>query len=173
MKLSRLVLAGWLTIMSLGFVFTAGSQAQEESGADLITVKSEPRFTVLNYANLAELVAVICDDAGQQFNNFFGPSRISVQPFGVIGDYRIEKITILGMTMADQMAAMVNTNSVARQPADPPYDQTLGGMLEELDGYLRIHIHGRNVYGERRAYVANVEMSEPVYRALHSYVESF
>jgi hypothetical protein len=173
MKLSNFVLAGWLAVMTVGFVFTTNCPAQEESGADLIKTESEPRFTFHNYANLAELVAVICDDAGQQFDDFFGPSRISVQPFGVIGDYRIEKITILGMTMADQMAAMINTNSVARQPADIAYDQSLGGMLEELDGYLRIHIHGRNVYGERRAYVANVEMSEPVYRALHSYVESF
>ncbi len=173
MILSRLVLAGWLATMSLGFVLATDSWAREESGADLITVESEPNFTVLNYTNLAELVAVICEDAGRQFDNFFGPSGIRVQPFGVISDYRIKKITILGMTMADQMAAMVNTHSVARRSADPSYDQTLGGMLEELDGYLRIHIHGRNVYGERRAYVANVEMSEPVYRALHSYVESF
>ena len=151
MKLSRLIIAGLLAVCS-GFAWVNSVPAGEESGADLITAEAAPRFTYHNYANLAELVAVVCEDAGQQFDNFFGPSMISVQPFGVIGDYRIEKITILGMTMADQMAAMINTNSVAGQPADPPYEQSLGGMLEELDGYLRIHIHGRNVYGERRAY---------------------
>ncbi len=172
MKLLRSVFAGLLAL-GMGVVFVTGSPAQEESGADLITEKAEPRFTFHNYTNLAELVAVICDDAGRQFDDFFGPSMISVEPFGVIGDYRVEKITILGMTMADQMAAMINTVSVAGQPADVAYEQTLGGMLEELDGYLRVHIHGRNVYGERRAYVANVEMSEPIYRSLHSYVESF
>ncbi len=173
MILLRFVLAGWLATMGLFFIFATNGWSQEESGADLIAAETEPHFSFHNYANLAELVAVICDDAGQRFDNFFGPSLISVKPFGVIGDYQVKKITILGMTMADQMAAMVNANSVARQPADIPYEQSLGGMLEELDGYLRIHVHGRNVYGERRAYVANVEMSEPIYRALHSYVESF
>lgn len=165
---------GWLILIFLCPGFPIASWALDESGADLfVEEQAAKQFSFNSYANLPELVALICDDASRQFDEFFGPSAIKVRPFNVISDYRIEKVTILGITLADQMAAMINCYSVSQVPADVTHEQIVGGMLEEMDGFLRVHIHGRNVYGERRAYVANVEMSEPIYRALHSYAESY
>lgn len=163
-----------LVLMLLCPGFSTASWALEESGSDLFEKDPAPKqFSFNSYANLSELVAMICDDASRQFDEFFGPSVIKVRPFNVISDYRIKKMTILGITLADQMAAMINCYSVSQIPAEDSYEQIVGGMLEEIDGFLRVHIHGRNVYGERRAYVANVEMSESIYRALHSYAESY
>jgi hypothetical protein len=164
----------WLILMILCPGFSTVSLALEESSTDLFEKEQVPQqFSLNSYANLSELVAMICDDASRQFDEFFGSSVIKVRPFNVISDYRIKKVTILGITLADQMAAMINCCSVSQVPAEDNHEQIVGGMLEEMDGFLRIHIHGRNVYGERRAYVANVEMSEPIYRALHSYAESY
>ena len=72
-------------------------------------------------------------------------------------------------------AATINNNSVAQYvpKGDGKYDQKVQGVLQEMDGLLRIHISGVNSRGERRSYVVNVEMSEPIYRAMHSYVGQF
>jgi hypothetical protein len=60
--------------------------------------------------------------------------------------------------------------AVWRPAAAGEEGQRISGILQEVDGYLRIHIIAANTRGERRSYVVNVEMSEPIYRALHSYV---
>ena len=76
-------------------------------------------------------------------------------------------MTLLGVTLADQMIAMINNN-----PIDPKvrgqHNQTLSGVLQELDGLLRIHISGKNSRAVRRSFSVNVEMSEALYRALHT-----
>ena len=167
-------LIGGLILLALCLGFSTSSLALEESGSGLFKKEQEAKeFSYNSYANLSELVALICDEASRQFDEFFGPSEIMVRPFNVISDYRTEKVTILGITMADQMAAMINCCSVSQVPAEKNHEQIVGGMLEEMDGFLRVHIHGLNMHGERRAYVTNVEMSEPIYRALHSYTESY
>ena len=148
--------------------------AQVQSGCELMPNITEPdRITVQNYANLPELITLVCDDAMESFWEFYGPTTIAVTPFRVIADYRVQKTTILGITLADQMAAMINTQAVPEYPTSVRHPQKLEGVIEEMDGFLRIHINGRNVRGERRSYSVNVEMSEPIYKALHAYAESY
>jgi hypothetical protein len=148
--------------------------AQVQSGGELMPNITEPdRITVQNYANLPELITLVCDDAMESFWEFYGPTTVKVTPFKVIADYRVKKTTILGITLADQMTAMINTQAVPEYPTPVRHPQKLEGVIEEMDGFLRIHINGRNVRGERRSYSVNVEMSEPIYRALHAYAESY
>lgn len=148
--------------------------AQVQSGGELMPNLSEPdRITVQNYSNLPELVTLVCDDAMESFWEFYGPTTVKVTPFRVIADYRVKKTTMLGITLADQMAAMINSQAVPEYPVSMRHPQKLEGVIEEMDGFLRIHISGRNIRGERRSYSVNVEMSEPIYRALHAYAESY
>ncbi len=148
--------------------------AQVQSGGELMPNLSEPdRITIQNYANLPELVTLVCDDAMESFWEFYGPTTVAVTPFRVIANYRVQKTTMLGITLADQMAAMINSQAVPEYPVAVRHPQKLEGIIEELDGFLRIHISGRNIRGERRSYAVNVEMSEPIYRALHAYAESY
>ena len=168
------------TVLLLTSIFLIGATAPpsllagDESGADLIVNQPfESRIAYHSYANMTELVTLICDDAMGEFSGFFGPTLVSVKPFSVIGDYNVRKITLLGITLADQMAAMINSEPAAVYDVEEKYGQKLSGIIEEIDGYLRVHISGRNVRGERRSFVVNVEMSEPLYRALHSYVEGY
>lgn len=149
--------------------------AQVQSGGELLmpNIAAPARITVQNYANLPELITLVCDDAMESFWEFYGPTTVAVRPFRVIANYRTTKVTMLGITLADQMAAMINTQAVPEHPTTVRHPQKLEGVIEEMDGFLRIHITGRNVRGERRSYSVNVEMSEPIYRALHSYAESY
>lgn len=148
--------------------------AQMQSGGEVIPKPMPPkRITVESYATLPELVTLICDDAMESFWEFYGPSTVAVRPFRVIADYRVKKTTLLGITLADQMTAMVNNQRVPNYHAPQRYPQKMDGVIEELDGFLRIHISGRNIRGERRSYSVNIEMSEPIYRALHAYAESY
>jgi hypothetical protein len=157
-----------------GALTNMAASAADESGAELIVAEQlEGRLGYYSYANMTELVTLICDDAMGDFNDFYGPTMVAVKPFTVIGDFNTRKVTLLGITLADQMAAMINSEPVAIYEVEDEYSQKLNGIIEEIDGYLRIHISGRNVRGERRSFVVNVEMSEPVYRALHSYVEVY
>lgn len=138
-------------------------------GMDETVMHPEP---TKNYSSLAGLVAMVCDEAIEQFYDFFGPAQVRVEPFLVLGEFPPKRITLLGATMADQMAAMINNNSVAQYIPEGggDFDQKVQGVLQEVDGLLRVHISGVNSGGERRSYVINVEMSEPIYRAMHSYV---
>lgn len=163
-----------ISILTWGVLVSHPAGAGDESGADLIVSQPfENRIAYHSYANMTELVTLICDDAMGNFSGFFGPTMVSVKPFSVIGDYTVKKITLLGITLADQMAAMINSEPAAVYEVEEKYTQKLSGIVEEVDGYLRVHISGRNVRGERRSFVVNVEMSEPLYRALHSYVEGY
>ena len=161
-------------VVSSMLVGVPSLSAQVQSGGELMPNLGEPdRITVQNYANLPELITLVCDDAMESFWEFYGPTTVQVVPFRVIADYRVKKTTILGITLADQMAAMINSQAVPEYPVSVRHPQKLEGVIEEMDGFLRIHINGRNVRGERRSYSVNVEMSEPIYRALHAYAESY
>jgi len=126
------------------------------------------------YDGLAELVTIICDDVIEKMRGFFGPTVVDVQPFVCFGQYQENKISSLGITLADQMIAMINNDVRGAKPELSDYanhyPQKLRGSLQEVDGYLHIHISAANVYGERFSYTTNVEMSEPIYRALHTYL---
>lgn len=123
------------------------------------------------YSSLTGLLMQICADASIEFKNFFGPAPIRVEPFAVLGEFGSRKRSLLGATLADQMRAMVNNTAVSPFDADPSennHPQKLNGVIQELDGFLRIHVLGLNEFGDRRSFVANVEMSESIYRALHT-----
>jgi hypothetical protein len=127
-----------------------------------------------NYSGLTGLVAMVCNDAMEQFYDFFDPAPVAVEPFVILGEFSSKnRICLLSATLADQMTAVISNESIASsRPAMTKggYEQRVQGILQEVDGYLRLHISGINTRGERRSYVVNVEMSEPIYRALHSYV---
>ncbi|MDD5757461.1 MAG: hypothetical protein PHI06_00095 [Desulfobulbaceae bacterium] len=124
-----------------------------------------------NYSGLADLITMICDDALERFQGFYGSSVVKVEPFTTIGYYERNKQSELGMTLADQMTATINNETLANQNNNSGLTtQKLNGVLQEVDGFLRIHISGINAAGERTSYVVSVEMSEPIYRALHTYL---
>jgi hypothetical protein len=149
-------------------------QAQEQSGGVLMPYPPPPeRISIDNYSNLAELITLICDDAMEVYWEFYGPTPVAVRPFTVIAPYHVRKTTMLGITLADQMTAMINTQAVPEYAVTVKYPQKLEGIIEEVDGFLRIHMNGRNIRGERRSYAVTVEMSDPIYRALHASVESY
>lgn len=143
-----------------------GEFAAEEQPIEIVSHQS--------YSGLSELVSMICDDAIERFQGFYGPTVVDVSPFETPGKTSQAKVTKLGVTLADQMIAMINNDTLVMiddsKPQTGNYGQKLSGVLQEIDGYLRIHISGRNANGKRVSYVANVEMSEPIYRALHTYL---
>ncbi len=161
-----LALKGAAVILVL--VAAAGVSAQSENAA----FRNEgAAATTRNYASLSNMVTMIGADAIAQFAGFFDSQPVVVEPFLVLGEFPSSRVTILGATLADQMAAMVNNEASSRAVAAlDPSSQQLRGVLQEIDGHLRVHMSGRNNRGEWRSYVVNVEMSEPVYRALHTYV---
>ncbi|MFH1021009.1 MAG: hypothetical protein V1782_10445 [Pseudomonadota bacterium] len=125
-----------------------------------------------SYASVPGFVSMFSRDAIGQFKYFFAASPVAVEPFIVIGEFSSSrKMTTLGITLADQMAAVINNEaegSMMKTNGESP--QRIWGILQEADGYLRVHVTGVNACGERRSYVVNAQMSEPIYRALHSYV---
>ena len=142
---------------------TAASQ-NEEAGP-LVT----PAYQ--NYSGLADLVTMICDDALERFQGFYGPTVVKVAPFTTIGFFEKNKQSELGVTLADQMTAIINNDTLtSNSQARGMTPQNLHGVLQEVDGYLRIHISGVNAAGERTSFVVTVEMSDPIYRALHTYL---
>ena len=167
------IIAKWLAVFCLTGVMAPVALAQFESGAELMVAEPDESISYHQYSSLAEMITLVCDDAMEVFHGFYGPTSVVVTPFSVISDYKIHKMTMMGFTMADQMTAMINSEPVTDYSVGKKYLQKMEGVIEEMDGYLRVHISGRNVLGERRGYVANVEMSEPIYRFLHSYVESY
>jgi len=152
-----------------------GNSKAEQFGGEFVT-EEKPVETVSykNYSGLSELVSMICDDAIERFHGFYGPTVVNVTPFATDDNTGSAKISKLGITLADQMIAMINNDTFATADSTKErsknYEQNLFGVLEEIDGYLRIHINGRNIDGKRVSYVATIEMSEPIYRALHTYL---
>ncbi|MDZ7641314.1 MAG: hypothetical protein U5J62_04715 [Desulfurivibrio sp.] len=122
-----------------------------------------------NYASLANLVELIGGDAAKQFNGFYDAGSVRIEPFPVLGEFPARRVSKLGATLADQLAASINSAEPASF-ATGGREQVMRGVIQEVDGYLRLHVSGRNSRGQWRSYVANVEMSEAVYRAMHTYV---
>jgi hypothetical protein len=143
-----------------------GEFATEEQPIEIVSYQ--------NYSGLSELVSMICDDAIERFHGFYGPTVVNVAPFETKDGPQDLKVSKLGVTLADQMIAMINNDTLimaaASRENSESYEQNLFGVLQEIDGYLRIHINGRNIDGKRVSYVATIEMSEPIYRALHTYL---
>jgi hypothetical protein len=130
-----------------------------------------PVSNLQNYTGLADLISMICDDALERFQAFYGASVVKVEPFTTIGFHEQHKQSELGMTLADQMTAIINNDTLSSHSKTSGLtSQKMNGVLQEVDGYLRIHISGVNAAGERTSYVVSVEMSEPIYRALHTYL---
>ena len=130
---------------------------------------AEAMLSPRNYASLPGLVAMVGTDAMERLHGFFAAEPVTVEPFIVLNEFSTrQRVSLLGATLAEQMAVMLGNESLAAATDD--HKQRVSGVLQEVNGYLRIHIIAANTRGERRSYVVNVEMSEPIYRALHSYV---
>ena len=168
MRLQRLTAAAILAAVLLLPVCRGAAQEADNQNSPLNIITYE------RYSGLSELITMLCDDTIERFQGFYGETVVRVEPFVSIGRSQQKKISELGMTIADQMVAMVNNDTIMHTrpltPSSQRFEQKLSGVLQEVDGYLRVHIYGRNVRGERISYVANVEMSEPIYRALHTYL---
>ena len=177
MKCENYKQGGVLFFMSAFVLYLAQGPAKaEELGGEFAT-EAQPIEIVSyqNYSGLSELVSMICDDAIERFQGFYGSTVVDVKPFASVSAVQNAKISKLGVTLADQMIAMINNDTfimadTSEEKNKGDYGQNLSGVLQEIDGYLRIHISGRNVDGKRISYVANVEMSEPIYRAMHTYL---
>jgi len=146
------------------------TEKEEEGGRG---VAAEGVVSQRNYSSLTSLVAMVGSDAMEQLHGFFAAEPVIIDPFIVLSEFSTrQRISLLGATLAEQMAAVIGNESLAlwRPAAAGEHGQRVSGVLQEVDGYLRIHIIAANTRGDRRSYVVNVEMSEPIYRALHSYV---
>lgn len=130
-------------------------------------VKRIPSFTLKKYANLPELIVQVCQNAQRIFAHFYGQAAVKVQPFVFITGSGEKRFSPMGAALADQMLAMINDQPNYTAIRGPEV-QRLRGVLFEMDGYLRIHISGINAAHQRRSYTAQVEMSEPLYRALYA-----
>ncbi len=143
---------------------------KEEDGKGAAT---EGMLSQRNYASLPNLVAMVGSDAMEHLHGFFAAEPVTIEPFIVLSEFSTrQRVSLLGATLAEQMAAVIGNESLAvwRSPSAGEHEQRVSGILQEVNGYLRIHIIAANTRGDRRSYVVNVEMSEPIYRALHSYV---
>ncbi|OGQ98966.1 MAG: hypothetical protein A2505_05055 [Deltaproteobacteria bacterium RIFOXYD12_FULL_55_16] len=159
-------------LVLLCVLWTNGAWATEKeaegAGAAVEGVASQG-----NYSSLASLVAMVGSDALEQLHGFFAVEPVTIEPFIVLDEFATRgRVSLLGATLAEQMAALIGNESLAvwRPVAADAHEQRVSGVLQEMGGYLRIHIIAANTRGEQRSHVVNVEMSEPIYRALHSYV---
>lgn len=159
-----LLLMGMVVLGLMGVVAPNTSKANAP-GEEAMPVPSSTQ----NYSGLADLITMICDDALERFQGFYGPSVVTVEPFTTFDPSETPRQSLLGMTLADQMTAVINNDTLTSNRASrETTPQSMQGVLQEVDGYLRIHISGVNGLGERTSYVVTVEMSDPIYRALHN-----
>ncbi len=167
---SRPAMAVAMLVMLAAPALDIGAAVGEENG-EATPAEAPTTVTYQNPADLAELINSVCDGARERFHGFYGPRVIWVESFSTVGRDEQNRRSELGVTLADQMTAVINNDTLAtRGKASGSVTQRLTGELQELDGYLRIHMSGVNAAGERASYVVNVEMSEPIYRALHTYL---
>lgn len=154
-------------------VFWATGAWATEKEAEAKGSATESVVSQAKYSSLTGLVAMVGSDAMAQLHDFFAAEPVIIEPFIILGEFSTrKKISLLGATLAEQMAAVISNEALAvwRPAAAGGSEQRISGVLQEVGGYLRIHIIAANTRGEQRSHVVNVEMSEPVYRALHSYV---
>jgi hypothetical protein len=124
------------------------------------------------YATLPALLAQVGSEAMAQFQDFFDLAPLVVEPFVHLRqDAGRPRISLLGAMLAEQMAVVLGNEALVQWPLPQgELGQYLSGSLLETDGYLRVQISGSNTRGELRSHVVNVEMSEPIYRALHTFI---
>lgn len=137
---------------------------------DVRSRQSEPPpslFSYYKYQGMAELIIAVADDAAGSFAWFYGKQPVTVAPFVFVTEQGDKKLSNFGITLADQMVAAVN-NGTTVSWLGGDRKQQMRGSLQEIDGWLRVHISGENTAGEQRSYAANIEMSEAVYRALYA-----
>ncbi len=160
----------FLHLLVVAGLLFCGQAPLARAGQPTPTPQGQAATTAPDYANLSQLTAAIGHDAIGRFTGFFAPTSVTVVPFVTMDD-PIHRPSLLGIVLADEMVAMVNNETGNRFTGKPTATgrQELTGVLQEFDGYLRIHISGRNAWGAQRSYVVAVEMSAPLYRALHSY----
>ena len=162
---------GVLSLSCILMCATGVSQAQTqvESGAGYDMIPTEIKVPD-SYASLSEMMVMVSEEAVLQFDGFFNRSLVTVEPFSAVDEFGARSDTILGTTLRDQMTAVINNSN--RTPLSSQtsfFQQYMKGVIQEIDGLLRIHVKGMNAHGDKRSYVVNVEMSEPIYRALHSF----
>jgi hypothetical protein len=146
-------------------------QPREEQGAEIIRDRAADKVMGQNsYAGLAELITMIGNDAASHFQYFYGETLVEVKPFTMMSESKNQKISLLGAALTDQMAAEINNLEFHLGFFCGRTPQRLTGVLAEINGYLRVHISGVNRWGELRSYVVLVEMSEPIYRGLHTFL---
>ena len=142
----------WSVAQPAGAKELGGMFGVEEQPIEIVSHQS--------YSGLSELVSMICDDAIDRFQGFYGSTVVNVSPFASSSSIKNAKVSRLGVTLADQMIAMVNNDTLVMGNSagqdGKTYEQNLSGVLQEIDGYLRVHMSGRNVVGKRFSYVANI-----------------
>lgn len=171
---SRIIVINLMAAWCILALWPAIGSTHENNGkfAKEVKVKPPANIAYKNYTDLSELVSALCDEANLKFKNFYGPGPVRVGPFITVGKFQTNKKSELGVILADQMFALINNDSLM----SPGHGQgkmelqRLDGILMECDGYLRVHITGVNNRGQRVSYVTNVEISEPIYRALHTFL---
>jgi hypothetical protein len=123
-----------------------------------------------HYDNWAMLLGQLGSEAASSFSGFFDSTPLRVHPFVHLGAGN--ELSLLGVLLADQMVAMLNGQVNAYySSAENGESQILEGVLQEVDGYLRIHMLGMNRLSQRRSHLAMVEMSPGLYRALHAPID--
>ncbi len=123
-----------------------------------------------SYATLSEMIVMVSEEAIHQFDGFFGRSVVLVEPFYAVDEFGARNDTILGVTVRDQIVAAINNTTTGMiSYGTPVFHQYVQGVIQEIDGLLRLHVSGMNERGDKRSFVVNIEMSEPIYRSLHSF----
>ncbi len=177
MKISQAVkriafLTQVVLLVLLCALWATGAWATEKEEEDRGSA-TEGIISQRSYSSLTGLVAMVGSDDMEHLHGFFAAEPVTIEPFIVLSEFSTrQRVSLLGATLAEQMAAVIGNESLAlwRSAVGGEYEQRVSGVLQEVDGHLRIHILAANTRGDRRSYVVNVEMSEPIYRALHSYV---
>jgi len=163
----------WLVTFACALL-APNSRAAEFAPSTSLIAEDEERYTppqLPNYSRLIDLINLICDDALERFHEFFASAEVQVEPFTTIGFFERNKLSELGMTISDQMKALINNDTLnGKGVGGGKGEQLVTGILQEVDGYLRVHISGVNAVGQRTSFTISVEMSEPLYRALHTYL---
>ena len=170
---NKVIIISLMTVLCF-LAFSPATGSTQEMGAEFAKeVKPPASISYQTYTDLSELITVLCDEANLKFKNFYGPGLVKVEPFITIGEFQKNKISELGVTLADQMISVINNDTLKQSKNSSKggnIPQHLSGVLQEVDGYLRVHISGVNSCGQRVSYVTNVEMSDPIYRALHTFL---
>lgn len=170
LSLPSLCLLGFLVGITLPAFSANAAEPGPGTGMDATTRSDGPGIAQQNYYGLPNLIAMICNEAGAHFKDFYGASVVRVEPFSTLGMARKNRQSEFSALLSDEMTATLHNNLFVNRSVKGDSPQRLRGSLQEIDGYLRIHLTGVNEAQDSFSYIVNVEMSAPVYRALHTYL---